>query len=330
VTTPSATEIALPITDNQTYVGDLAYDASRNAIWFVGFDGPGHYAFRLDTTSAHIDRWPLPTGDYTGLYVQVKTDAAGVVWITDDYKVVRFDPDTHHATARTFSLVVAGSLKGGTSSGTWVSAIFPTGDGVLVARHHVPWLTRLDGALREVGRIAVPPGDDGAEDIAVVGETLFLEQDELSSGRARVDILNSGGHLLASVPGPGGRLEVLGGRVLRHGRDARRDVTVKWVNSDGSTESVGRGSFAWPDPLGGFTLFRHVTGLDEALQRVVNGRVVSQVPYKAEPLCVQPHFGGGSCIPSFSVFGPSDVLTDKNGVTWYVTTNTRVVYRVQL
>jgi hypothetical protein len=325
---PMVTEVPLPITDNQTYVGDLAYDQSHDAIWFMGFDGLGRYVFRLDTTSGRVEKWPLPPGGYIGIYLEIKTDAAGTVWISDDYQVVKFDPQTHRGTAHKFSLAVPGGVPA-TSPGIGVSAIFPTDNGLLVARRNVPWLTRLDGSLQEVGRIELPEDDDGAQDLAAIGQTIFVERDEHTGATPGVDLLDLTGHLLASVPGDGGWLEVVGSRVLRHGRDIRQDVDVQWVNPDGRAEVVGQGSSAFADPRGGFTLFRHTAGNDQALQRVVDGRVVSQVPYKAEPICVVPPLQS-SCIPAFSHFQLSDLITDRKGVTWYATTNTAVVYRVML
>jgi hypothetical protein len=342
VATASVTEIALPIADSQTSVGDLAYDQSHDAIWFVGGDGGARFVFRIDTTSGHIDKWPLPAGGYAGVYVQVKTDAAGVVWIADDYQIVRFDPATHHATAHHFSTGVPGALPGaltGSSPGTWVSAIAPTNGGALVARHNVPWLTRLDDSLREVGKTPLPQGDEGAQDLAVIGQTIFVERDEHNGVTPGVDILDLRGQRLAPVPGQGGRLEVVGERVLRHGRDPYSNVDVEWVEQDGSTELVGSGSAAFADPRGGVTLFRRLPGYDDALQRVVKGQVLSQIAYKGE--LVQLNRCGGSFAPSgsslppscgeaFILFQLSDLITDRNGVTWYVTTNTRVVYRAQL
>ena len=342
VPTASVTEIALPIHDSQTYVGDLAYDQSHDAIWFLGGDGGAPYVFRIDTTSGSADRWPLPTGSYVGVYVQVKTDAAGVVWIADDYQIVRFDPATHHATAHHFSMGVPGALPGaltGSSPGTWVSAIAPTDGGALVARHNVPWLTRLDDSLREVGKTPLPESAEGAQDLAVIGQTIFVERDEHNGVTPGVDILDLRGQRLAPVPGPGGRLEVVGERVLRHGRDPYSNVDVEWVEQDGTTELVGTGSAAFADPRGGITLFRRLPGHDDALQRAVNGQVLSQVTYKGELVqlntCPMPIPASGaslapSCPKAWVLFSLSDLITDHNGVTWYVTTNTRVVYRAQL
>jgi hypothetical protein len=337
--TPSVAEVPLPLSEGQTFISDLAYDQARNAIWFVGFDGSDKFVFRVNAATSQVEKWPLPPGDYVGVYVQVKTDAAGIVWISDGYQVVRFDPATHQATTHEFSLNVPGALPGaltGGNPGTWVSGIVPSNGGLLVARHNVPWLTRLDASLAEVGRIPVSADDAGAQDLAVIGSTIFLERDGAALG---LDLIDQSGSLLASVPGQGGRLEVAGDRVLRHGRSSQYDVTIEWVNTDGTTEAVGQGNSAYPDPRGGVTLFRHVNGIqDQELQRVVNGTVVSSVTLQGRT--VQPNDCPAVIAPSGSIqptcpearimFDLSDLVTDADGVTWYVSTNTTVIYRVQL
>jgi hypothetical protein len=340
--TPSVAEVPLPLSEGQTFISDLAYDESRNAIWFVGFDGSDKFVFRVNAATSQVEKWPLPPGDYVGVYVQVKTDSAGIVWISDGYQVVRFDPATHQATTHKFSLNVPGALPGaltGGHPGTWVSGIAPSNGGLLVARHNVPWLTRLDASLAEVSRIPVSADDAGAQDLAVIGSTIFLERDENAGVSVGLDLVDDSGKVLASVAGPGGRLEVAGDRVLRHGRGSQYDVPIEWVNTDGTTVAVGQGNSAYPDPRGGVTLFRHLNGgQDEALQRVVDGTVVSSLALQGQtvqlkdcPLVVGPSgFSQPTCPEARIMFDLSDLVTDADGVTWYVSTNTTVIYRVQL
>jgi hypothetical protein len=340
---PTVTEVRLPI-DGGINVGDLAYDESRDAIWFVGADGAGASAFRLDTNSGAIERWPLPAGSFMGFYVQVKTDAAGMLWVADGYQVVRFDRASQRSSAHAFDLRVPGALPGaltGPSPGTWVSSIIPTDDGVIVARHNVPWLTRLDASLAEVGRIPLPQGDEGAEDLAVIGQTIFVERDSHSVGIPQLDILDLEGQSVASVPGRGGRLEVVGERVLRHGHGENgvAEVEVQWVKTDGTTEAIGTGSSASTDPRGGITVFRPDTDHQDAVERVVDGTVVSKVRYPAQLVqlnsCPMPIAPSGNSLPpscpkAWIVFSLSDLITDRTGVTWYVTTNAQVIYRAEL
>jgi hypothetical protein len=37
-----------------------------------------------------------------------------------------------------------------------------------------------------------------------------------------------------------------------------------------------------------------------------------------------------SCPKAWIVFSLSDLITDRTGVTWYVTTNAQVIYRAEL
>jgi len=115
---PLVSEVRVPV-DGGINVADLAYDASRDAIWFVGADGAGASAFRLDTNSAAIERWPLPAGSFVGVYVQVKTDAAGVLWIADGYQVVRFRPCEPEVIRSRLRRTGSGSAAG---SPAWVFA----------------------------------------------------------------------------------------------------------------------------------------------------------------------------------------------------------------
>jgi len=222
-----------------------------------------------------------------------------------------------------------------------VSSIFPTDDGVIVARHNIPWLTRLDQSLGEVGRIPLPQSDDGAEDLAVIGQTIFVERDAHNVAIPQLDILDLEGQPLASVPGRAGRLEVGGERVLRHGHGENgvSEVEVQWVKTDGTTEDIGIGSSASADARGGVTLFRPDTDHQDAVERVVDGTVVSKVRYPAQLVqlndCPMPIVPSGTSLPpscpkAWIVFSLSDLITDRNGVTWYVTTNTQVVYRAEL
>src|SRR5206468_467043 len=145
-----------------------------------------------------------------------------------------------------------------------------------------------------------------------MGQTIYLERDQYNVSPG-LDLLDLAGRLVAQVPGPGGRLEAAGSRVLRHGQDPVLDVDVEWVAPYGSVERLGVGSSAFADPRGGATLFVHVAG-GSALQRVNAGNVVSQLLYPAQrfqlqdcPLAIVP---SGATAPGCPMAWASFDLSD--------------------
>ena len=110
----------------------------------------------IDPTTHAVRHWTLPSSpslkfrSASGSSHSIAVDAKGGIWFeASGYNLYRFDPATGHFTA------VRLELKTGhwRHFGSYVLAIVPFGDGVLVARRGVPILYRYDTAMRVVGSV---------------------------------------------------------------------------------------------------------------------------------------------------------------------------------
>jgi hypothetical protein len=123
----------------------------------------------------------------------VVVDATGAVWFDQSGlhlyrldpgsgKLARFDID-----ANTKPVVDQG--------GVYITAIAADGDGVLIARESLPYLTRIDAGLHEVAKIQLPNSYAGSNELAVVGDRVAV------GGRPdNFALFSRGGEQVATLP----------------------------------------------------------------------------------------------------------------------------------
>lgn len=224
---------------------DLAYDSQRDLIWFAVMEISGpDWLYAVDARDGSFTRWDLPDSEHNGYLSQIKVDKGGVIWISQDYVLTRFDPASETVTSRTLDLeaprAVPSALdEGNPLPGTWISAIEPYQGGVIVARNNVWGLDIYDSRLKDAGTI-LAPAVLGSRALAQTpsGDTVALgSQSQLD----RLVVLDAGGSLIADIRGipgiPESRITLDGGTVYISGRPLSRITDVK--ASGGLPEAIG-------------------------------------------------------------------------------------------
>jgi hypothetical protein len=337
---PEATERSLPgaggsVTERITTVGpvyDLAYDSANDAIWYAQQDvSLPDRLFRYDIKTTATSEWEIPDSDYNGFLSQIKVDEEGAVWITQPYRLTRFDPKSETARSVDFTLEVDGALPGGSdpndpAPGTWVSSIGFAGPDVLVARNNVPDLIRINADLEELGRIKVPEPYAGATDIAVdVDGTVYLLPGVTEA--PVVSVLRADG-TVESLGVEANRLEAVDGSVYLSGGTgsglllrASGVVGELLPTTDGGPESR---SAHHPD--GGAIVFDAGA---RTIQKVRDGLVVATYVFPTETVAVNNPLNGE---PLSAVVQPAvhDLIVDRRGHVWFVDGNAGVIVGLSL
>jgi hypothetical protein len=341
-----AASVALSL-PGDTY--QLTFDAARDAMWFaVMSPGGPDTLYSYNVKDGRLTDWPLPDSDGNGFMSEIRIGSDGAVWITQDYRVIRFEPSTGETASLDLSTQVEGALPGAVDPGnplpgTWVSAVAPDAEGgALVARNHVPFLTRLSSALKVRGTLPLPDGFDGTRDIAgLPGGSVTALSGPTQPGSLAV-ILPTGvlgsqtsvsglrGNARLIVDSAGGRILVAGARATAYDL---RGAGLPLVDS-------GSGFASWiaVDPRGGVSVYDY---LQSSIYRVQLGHVTSQyalpkvtVPQQGwqmggySPTSGQ---GGGAASPQ-TVADPDirAIAVDSDGTTWFVVGRDRTLMRIQL
>jgi streptogramin lyase len=172
-------------------VYDMAFDSQRDAIWFAYMlSGEVDYLYRFDVATADLSRIELPPTDHNGFLGRVVISPDYSVWLTEEYRVVRFDPTTGGIQSLKLPVADADAFNSG-SPGTWPTAITFDSEGrALVARHNLASLLRLDSALRQVGRVPLPKGYGSLSDVLEADGLIYAAADD---GRQGVAVLHEDG-----------------------------------------------------------------------------------------------------------------------------------------
>jgi hypothetical protein len=153
----------------------LAWDQVHGVLWYTVQSSQTDSALvRLDPATGQTKRWALPATDYNGFMDNVVVDSTGAVWFdctSAGGALYRLDPASGMLARHDVNLKVKPVVDQG---GTYISAIAADGAGVLIARSSLPYLTRVDASLHEVGHIPIPAGYAGTTEVAVVGDLLAL------------------------------------------------------------------------------------------------------------------------------------------------------------
>jgi streptogramin lyase len=307
---------------------DLAFDSSRNALWFAYMSSdPDDALYRFDLASQHLSHWALPPTDHNGFLMRVVVAPDGSIWTTEEYKVVRFDPASMAMASRTFPLPDADATatalsKNDSSPGTWLAAIGFDGEGnALVSRHNVTSLIRLDSGLNVLGRIPLPNGMVGPGDLVDVGGVIYATA---YSGDGPTEIFNEAGVSKASVDGGGARL-------------AEVATNVASVGPGGVVQIDARGVMSRIQPIGGSPDDRiaatatsvavYSYGPSRIMEQSVDGSVLGTLMLQGQP--VQKANPMGSVITVYAREDVGAIATDGQGSIWYVDVTTPALVHLQ-
>lgn len=321
---------------------DLEIDPS-GPLWFVSMSiSEPDYLYRMDTVTRDIKRWETPELTHNGLGSQVRVDATGGVWFFAAYDLVRFDSKSETMGSVHFAVEAEGAAPAGTDGnypdpGTYLTAVLPAGDGALIARNNVPYLTRLDSKLSEIGRVPLPDGYAGATGLAVQGNGSILlamsrqlrsvAQIDLATGQLKAQVAIEGmtpqAHLEASADSflvtssTGGAIRSSGvdaGGTLSPGSMEQLlpvsdvlDLSQAAIGSDGSV-------LVYDYPSAAFVWFRG------------NG---STVVHKLQIEDVTVTGPGGEKVAARTIPEVLDVAIDPTGVAWYVVGGHLTLYAIE-
>jgi hypothetical protein len=199
---------------------EMAVDPARGTVWLATIQPAAKDTlWAVDMRTGDVRGFDLPDVDYNGFTTHIRVGGDGAVWVSLPYELVRVDPESGEVTSVRFAEKVEGALPGAldqnaTLPGTWLSAILPEGTGMLVARNHVPYLTRVSADMTVSRGADVGEGHAGAADLArgADGST----------------------YLLPPMDGPAGVVSILGGSTI----PGTQELAPRRLLVDGSTVSV--------------------------------------------------------------------------------------------
>ena len=172
-----------------------------------------------------------------------------------------------------------------TNDGPWVSTIAADGDGVLVARNLVSFLVRLGPSLSITKTIDLPMGIAGPTGLAIAG-----------------------GHLFISGEAP--------------------DAAVLRLSLDGNFEARFAVSADRLSPMGDGVIATNLSPTDRTGQVLAaDGSVIRTVlpPFTFAPIHIIVTSPLGEQVPTFMKVGPSGLVDDGHGTSWYLVQNEPVL-----
>jgi hypothetical protein len=317
-----------------TVAYDLTYDRLTDSLWLGTMRGDGpDFLYRIDATSSQVESWQLPETLHNGFLSEVEVAEDGGIWISYEYLLVRFDPETAAMATHRFP-------TGGFGFGAWISGLGTAGDSVWVARNGLSTLALFDPTMHQTSRLELPASFIGAEDVAASGTDVYVVRPGRDDGQGNVSewgvgIFSADGGLEAFAAVQATRLEVIDGRVLARGGDSIPAGTA-WVGVDGTVLAVEPGSYhlvgtaASPDVA--FT-YEDPHGPEPALielHEAGSTTIIAAFPKEAlegGDWCVGPFVPGPSgspagvpSCPPLWVGAPdiTGMAVDASGAVWYV------------
>ena len=315
-------------------VYQLAFDRSRDAMWFAYMaGGEGDWLYKLDLSTLSLQHWALPTYEGNGFLSQVLVGQDGSIWVDEDYRIIRFTPETAKVATLDLDLKVPGALPSAldpnsVNPGTWVSAMATTPDGVVIGRQGVPFLTNISNELVASKGVPLPLGFTGCRDVAELPDGSIAILSGLSDP-GRVAVLTGGGAVKSEWP-----ITDISGN-SRFAVDAAGGIVVSQAPALAleSNGAVGPLVAADPkliasavaaDPRGGLSLF---DGIASVMYRIDNGQIVSTVSLPTIEGYVQ-HLG-----PPVQGVAYPDVramAVDSTGMTWFIVGRDGTLMRTNL
>jgi heat shock protein HslJ len=313
---------------------DLAYDPGTNSLWLaVMHPNEADFLYRIDAASGTSERWQLPDTLHNGFLTEVDVAADGAIWLTMEYRLVRFDPVTASQAILEFPVVEPAANRYG---GTWLSAIGVDGDSVWVTRNGLSTLVRVGPSMEQLGRLELGDAYLSSEDVAAAGDRIFVltpgsADSEGSRGSQRgVGILSREGQEVAFALIQASRLAVVDGRVFAGGGGQMSGLATAWIDPDGTVEPAGADAhyrFATATSADSVVTYRSAGAEAAVIERHEDGstHVLAAFPQQEVEVCRAPITRPN--LPSASTSCPrtlvgAPVITaltvDASGAVWYV------------
>ena len=197
---------------------EVAIDSATNTIWLATVQPvEKDTLWAVDMGSGETRAFDLPDVDYNGYTTHVRVGQDRAVWVSLPYELARWDPTSGEVTSLRFTEEVDGALPDAldpdaTLPGTWLSGILPDGTGVLVARNHVPYLTRVSADMMASRGAEVGEDYAGAADLVRGSDGSILMLPALDNPAAAVEVL--GGPEIAGTEDLGPRRLLVDGPVV--------------------------------------------------------------------------------------------------------------------
>lgn len=299
---------------------DLVYDEQRGLVWLAVMRISEPDWLYAVSANGDLDRWALPDSQHNGYLSQVEIDATGAVWVSQEYVLTRFDPQTEEITSLSLPEDAPGALPGALGPGnplpgTWISAIAPYGDGVLVARNNVATFVAYDAALQTVTSIPIPAEYAGARDLIASTEGIVAigGQRELD----RLAIFSAGGELLRETRGiagvPESRLSVLGPGAVMVTGSPPSIVSLVDLHPEGVPSCTGPPATVAAADRAGRT-FCYDQSTATVLRDGEGVSVVAQLDMIEGEIWAPPP---GDRVTVRTAPSLTDMVVDKNGTVWF-------------
>lgn len=240
---------------------DLEFDRSRNRIWYSTLQTAGPDSLNwTDVASGEGGSVELPSTEYNGFVSETKLASDGAVWVSEPYRLVRFEPESGELrvldmpdVATEFGVQPPGS--GEPLSGSWISSIATDGPNAIVSRNSLLDVVWVDEQMGIEKSVSVDADHSGAMDMVVSEGYLYITAGytssagvtaiELATGRAfprsgaATSLDTEAGIVLASGAGRVDELGPSSDRVIAPASDA---VVVGGLNGILAEMSSLRGS----------------------------------------------------------------------------------------
>ncbi len=309
-------------------VYDLAFDRARTSLWYAVMSEGQAVLYRYDIASGKTTHWSLPPTSHNGFLERVAVAPDGSVWVTEDYSVVRVDPETGSMKADTFPLAdpdaIPAALDQSPSPGTWPSAItFDSRGMALVARHNVKSLTRLDSSLSVINRIQLPAGMVGPGDLVDSASVIYAAP---YGGNGPGVLVTEQGQLVGSTSQPVSRFSVHGTSVAAIG-----SAGLSRVSSDATSTLWHAGLYGSPNDRlaltdGGAALWQDGRGTIEWISP--DGGVGGQLTLAAVPIQVWSPVG--ELVTGYARDQVGAIAADGAGSVWYVDITSKQLVHIAL
>jgi hypothetical protein len=325
----AATPVQLVEVDHLSLPGpvyDLAYDQPRNALWFAFMrSGSAAALFRYDIATRTLSSTALPPTTHNGFLERVVVAPDGSIWVTEEYSVVRLDPDTSKTESLTFSqgdvdaTPTALSPSDG-SPGTWPAAItFDSTGAAVISRHNVTSLIRVAAGLTQAGRIRLPNGMAGPGDLAVSGG-LFYAVPYVAAGAT--EIFSSDGTSVATASVGAIRLTVSDGVVISVGPSGVAELSATGSITQLLPAPGDVGDLIAPSTNGVFAYSAGLATLDDVS---LESGIVAVHAFSVQTVKVAGP--GGSPLLSYATDEITALASNGDKSVWYVdSTNSTLVH----
>jgi streptogramin lyase len=302
----------------------MTFDARRNAFWFAYMgSSQTDYLYEFELATHTLTRSELPPTDHNGFLGRVAVAPDGSVWLTEEYRVVRFDPASGTMQSLNLSEADADAVYGG-SPGTWPSAIaFDSKGHALIARHGLASLLVLDRTLNEVGRIPLPKAYGSVGDLVEVDGRMYTAADD---GRKGVAILDEEGTTASQTAFAAYRLVGVGHRVLGLGQSgaAWLELRASIARIDGTPHAEGDRIGALGD--GSIIIYSASAGVLEHV--APDGSITSRVEFPHT--AIQIANPAGQSMTAYTMHRISAMAIGSAGEVWLIDETASDLVRVEI